>query len=197
LAVPYQKIGVPFDPTRPASALTNDEKAKLIAELSKHEPHIRKGNLHLLELTLELCQRCQVPAPVWLLPHAIEAINSLLKMRVRTREAMMQREIHQMRWATVLHLRVSGELTWKATYAKAKEELSHTCARGSEDTIQSSYKWMNLHPFIKSMRENGLAGEIDAFAREQFESRHATSIRLISLGLPTRCGAPKRSHGER
>src|SRR6516165_5227569 len=46
LAVPYQKIGVPFDPTRPASALTNDEKAKLIAELSKHEPHIRKGNLH-------------------------------------------------------------------------------------------------------------------------------------------------------
>jgi hypothetical protein len=32
------------------------------------------------------------------------------------------------------------------------------------------------------MRQYGLAGEIDAFAREQYENMQAISERLISLG---------------
>jgi hypothetical protein len=191
LTVPYQKIGVPFDSTELASALTNDEKTKVITELSKCEPAIRDGNLHLLELALEICRRCQLAAPVCLLPHALEAINRLLKLSSRTRQTMMQREIHQIRWATVYHLRVSQGLTWDAAYQAASEELFHTHARGSEETIRASYKWMNLHPFIKSMRQYGLAAEIDAFAREQYENRQDTSRRLIALD--TRHTPPKRA----
>jgi hypothetical protein len=94
----------------------------------------------------------------------------------------MQREVHQLRWAVVHHLRASRKLTWDAAYEAANEELYHTRARGSEETIRASYKWMNRHPILKSMRQHGLAGEIDSFAREQYENRQATSKRLILLG---------------
>jgi len=76
----------------------------------------------------------------------------------------MQREIHQIRWAAVHHLRASRRLSWDAAYEAANKELYRTRARGSEETIRASYKWMNRHPFIKSMRQYGLAEEIDAFA---------------------------------
>jgi hypothetical protein len=182
--VPYAKIGVPFDSAGLASALTPDEKTKLIVELSKCEPAIRAGNLDLLELVLEICRRCQLSAPIWLLPHVLEAISRLLKLNPRSRQKRLQREIHQMRWAAVHHLRTSQRLTWEAAYEAAKTQLYHTRGRGSEETIRASYKWMNRHPFIKSMRQHGLAAEIDAFAREQFETRHTISERLILLGSP-------------
>src|SRR5215467_1706895 len=51
LAVPYEKIGVPFSSAGPRSALTDDEKAPTIAELRKCEPSISAGNLHVLEFT--------------------------------------------------------------------------------------------------------------------------------------------------
>jgi hypothetical protein len=98
LALPYDKIGVPFDSTSPASTLTHNEKTKVIIELSKCEPAIRAGNLDLLELALEICRRCQVQAPVWLLPHALETINRFLELNSRTRQKRLQREIHQVRW---------------------------------------------------------------------------------------------------
>jgi hypothetical protein len=192
LAVPNEKIGVPFDSAGRASALTDDEKAKVIVELSKCEPAIRAGNLHMLELALEICNRCQIAAPVWLLPHALEAINRLLSLHPRTRLNRMQREIHQIRWAAVHHLRASRGLTWDAAYEAARRELHHTRARGSEETIRASYKWMNLHPFIKSMRQYGLVAEIDVFAREQYEKRQAISERLISLESDAK---PKRRPG--
>jgi hypothetical protein len=190
LAVPYAKIGVPFDSAGAASTLTDNEKTKVIIELSNCEPAIRAGNLDLLELVLEICRRCQVPAPVWLLPHAIEAINKLLQLNSRTRQKRLQREIHQMRWAAVHHLRTSQRMTWEAAYEAANQQLYRTRGRGSEETIRASYKWMNRHPFIKSMRQRGLAGEIDAFASEQHENRHAISQRLISLS--SRYRTPKR-----
>jgi hypothetical protein len=182
LAVPYEKIGVPFDSAGPALALTDDEKTRVIVELSKCEPAIRAGNLDLLELALEICSRCQLEAPLWLLSHALEAIKRLLQLNPRTRQKRMQREIHQIRWAAVHHLRANRRLTWDAAYEAANKELYRTRARGSEETIRASYKWMNRHPFIKSMRQYGLAGEVDAFAREQYENRQAISERLISLG---------------
>src|SRR5262249_22664138 len=73
----------PFDSAGPASALTDDEKTKVIVELSKCEPAVRAGNLDLLELALEICSRCQLEAPVWLLPHALEAIKRLLQLNSR------------------------------------------------------------------------------------------------------------------
>jgi hypothetical protein len=182
LPVPYEKIGVPFNSDEPASALTDDEKQTVLVELSRCEPTIRAGNLELLELALEICNRCQLPAPVCLLPHALDAINRLLKLRPRTQHQMMQREIDLLRWATVHHLRVSRGLTWDAAYAAASEELNHSCARGSAETMRASYKWINRHPLIESMRQQGPAGEIDAVAREQYEKRQATSER-ISLAL--------------
>jgi hypothetical protein len=182
LLVPYEKIGVPFDSASLVSSLTGNEKEKIVQELVKCEPAIRDGNLHLLEFTLEICRRCQVPAPVWLLQHAIEAINILLKLSRRTRQQMIQREIHQMRWASVHHLRASQRLNLEEAYAAATEALRDTRGRGSEETVRASYKWMNRHPFIESMRKHGLPAEIDAFAREQYENRHVTSRRLVSLG---------------
>src|SRR6266481_9190561 len=183
LAVPYEKIGVPFEKisAQRASLLSDDEKTKLITELSKCEPAIRAGSLDMLELALEICNRCDVPPPVWLLPHVLEAINKLLCFNSRTRQKRMQREIHQIRWATVHHLRASRGLTWDAAYETAYGELYRTRARGREETIRASYKWMNRHPFIKSIRQYGYAGEVDDFAREQYENRQATSERLISL----------------
>jgi hypothetical protein len=181
LAVPYEKIGLPFGPAEFATALTRDEKRKVIIELSKCKPDVHAGNLHVLEFALEICRRCQAPAPVWLLPYAIEAINKLLKLGRRTRLKMLQREIHQLRWATVHHLRVSRRLTWDTAYEEAKKELYYTRARASEETLRASYKWMNRHPFIESMRKYGLPVEVDAFAREQYENRHVTSQRLILL----------------
>jgi hypothetical protein len=185
LVVPYEKIGVPFSAGR-ASPLSDDEKAKVIRELSKCEPAIRARNLDMLELVVDICNRCDIPPPVWLLPHVLEALNRLLRLKPRTRQKRMQREMHQIRWATVHHLRASQRLTWEAAYAAAHRELSHTRARGSEETIRASYKWMNRHAFIKSMRQRGSTEEIDDFAREQYENRHATSERLISLDCDTR-----------
>jgi hypothetical protein len=181
LALPYEKVGVPFEPSSPTLVLTDDEKTKVILELSKCERAIRAGNLHVLELALEICNRCRLPAPVWLLPYAVEAINRLLHLGPRRLKYSMQREIHQIRWAAVHHLRISRRLTWEAAYHAAYKELYHTRARGSEETIRASYKWMNGHPFIKSMRREGLPGEIDAFAREQYHNRQAASERLISI----------------
>jgi hypothetical protein len=137
--VPYEKIGVPFDSAGPALALTDDEKTRVISELSKCEPAIRAGNLDLLELALEICSRCQLEAPVWLLPHALEAIKRLLQLNPRTRQKRMQREIHQIRWAAVHHLRANRKLTWDAAYEAANKELYRTRARGSEETIRASY----------------------------------------------------------
>jgi hypothetical protein len=181
LALPYEKIGVPFESGGRASVLTDDEKTKIIVELSKCEPAISVGNLHALELALEICNRCRLAAPVWLLPYALDAINRLLHLGPRRLKYSMQREIHQIRWAAVHHLRVSRRLTWEAAYAAAYEELKRTRARGTEETIRASYKWMNRHPFVKSMRQDGLPGEIDAFAYEQYDNRHAASERLILL----------------
>jgi hypothetical protein len=180
LAVPYEKIGVPFEKISAGrtSPLSDDEKAKVIAELSKCEAAIRARNVDMLELVLDICSRCDIPAPVWLLPHVLEALN---RFNPRTRQKRMQREIHQIRWAAVHHLRASRGLTWEAAYEAARRELSRTRARGSEETIRRSYQWMNRHALIKSMRQLGPAGEIDDFAREQYENRQATSERLISL----------------
>jgi AcrR family transcriptional regulator len=180
LALPYEKIGVPFEKSSAgrASPLSNDEKAKVIAELSKCEASIRGRNLDMLELVLEICNRCDIPAPVWLLPHVLEVLN---RFNPRMRQKRMQLEVDQIRWAAVHHLRASRKLTWEDAYEAAHQELSRTRARGSEETIRASYQRMNRHPLIKSMREDGLAGEIDDFAREQYENRQATSERLISL----------------
>jgi hypothetical protein len=185
LAVPYEKIGVPFEKifTARNSPLSDDEKTKVIAELSKCEPAIRARNLDMLELVLHICGRCDVPPPVWLLPHVLEVLNRLLRLDPRTRQKRRQREIHQIRWAAVHHLRASRRLTWEAAYEAAHRELYRTRARGSEETIRASYIWMNRHPMIKSMRQNGLPGEVDDFAREQYENRRAASERIISLEL--------------
>jgi hypothetical protein len=180
LAIPYDKIGVPFGSGH-AAVLTDDEKTRVIVELRKCEPVIRAGNLHVLELALEICNRCQLPAPIWLLPYTLEVINRLLKLGPRKLKYAWQREIHQIRWAAVHHLRTSQGLTWEAAYEAAYKELYHTRARGSIETIRSSYKWMNQHPVIKSMRRDGLPGEVDAFAHEQYDNRQAESERLISL----------------
>jgi hypothetical protein len=179
--VPCEKIGVPFDSAGHVSTLSDDERTKVTVELSRCEPAIRAGNLDMLELVLEICNRCQIAAPVWLLPQALEAVNRVLGFNPRTRQKRIQREVHQIRWAAVHHLRTSRSLTWDAAYEAASRELRHTRVRGSEETIRASYKWMNRHPFIKSMRQYGLAEEVEAFAREQYESRQAISERLISL----------------
>jgi Resolvase, N terminal domain/Recombinase len=181
LVVPYEKIGVPFSSAGLTSALTDDEKETIIAELSKCEPDISAGNLEVLELALEICRRCELPTPGWLLPHALEAINKLVKLKARTRQQMVQREVDQLRWATVHHFRVTRRLTCEAAWDAATKELDHTRAHGSEETIRSSYKRMNRHPLIRSMRRDGLPSDIDDFAREQYESRQAISRRIFSL----------------
>ena len=183
LAVPFEKIGVPFEKSSTGRTLplSDNEKTQVISELSRCETAIRAGNLDLLELALEICNRCKVAPPVWILPPVIEAINKLLRINPRTRQKRMQREIHQIRWATVHHLHASQKLTWEAAYEAARRDLNHTRARGSEETIRASYKLMNHHPFIKSARQRVVPGELDDFAREQYENRHAISNRLISL----------------
>jgi hypothetical protein len=180
LALPHEKIGVPFDPASHASVLTDEEKNRVIVELGKCEPAIRAGNLHVLELAFEICSRGQVAPPLWLVPHALKALNTLMHF-IDPRTRNFQREIHQIRWAAVHYLRTSRGLTWEEAYPAAYKELYHTRARGSEETIRASYKWMNRHPFIRSMRQKGLPGEINDFAREQYENRQAASERLISL----------------
>jgi hypothetical protein len=117
----------------------------------------------------------------WLLPHALEAINKLVKLKARTRQQMVQREVDQLRWATVHHFRVTRRLTCEAAWDAATKELDHTRAHGSEETIRSSYKRMNRHPLIRSMRRDGLPSDIDDFAREQYENRQAISRRIFSL----------------
>jgi hypothetical protein len=188
LEVPYAKIGTPFDnnPAQRTVALTDYEKTKLLAELSKCEAGIRAGNMDMLELVVEICNRCSVPLPGWVLPHILEAINRLLRLSDRTRQERRQREIHQLRWAVVHHLRASQRLSWENVYEVASRELDRTPARGREETIRASYKWMNRHPLIKSLRQNGVPGEVDDFAREQYEKRQAASERMMSLELRDR-----------
>jgi hypothetical protein len=188
LAVPNEKIGVPFSSAAPTSALTDDEKATVLAELRKCEPKISAGNLHVLEFTLEICRRCDLSTPAWVLPHALDAINTLLKLHPRTRNKMIQREIHQLRWATVHHLRHGLKLTWDAAYIEATKELYDTRAQGTEETIRASYKWMTRHPIIKSIRQHGMPGELDEFAREQYGKRQDISERLAGLELRDRVG---------
>jgi hypothetical protein len=184
LDLPYEKIGVPFEKITYGHtvSLTDSEKAKVTAELSKCETEILAGNLDMLETTVELCNRCAVPLPGWLLPHLLEALSTLRRINSRTRQKYHQRELHQLRWAAVHHLRVSQSLTWEDAYAAASGDLSHTQARGSEETMRKSYKWMNRHPYIKSLRDkDSLPGQLDDFAREQYENRKAISERMNAL----------------
>jgi hypothetical protein len=184
LDLPYEKIGVPFEKIRDGHtvSLTDSQKAKVTAELSKCEAEIRSGNLEMLETTVEICSRCAVPLPGWLLPHLLEALSMLRRINSRTRQKYHQRELHQLRWAAVHHLRVSQSLTWEDAYAAASRDLSRTQARGSEETMRKSYKWMNRHPYIKALRDkDSLPGELDDFAREQYENRKAISERMSAL----------------
>jgi hypothetical protein len=184
LDLPYEKIGVPFEkiPDEQTVTLTDFEKAKIIAELTKCEAEIRAGNLEMLETTVELCNRCAVPLPGWVLQYVLEALSMLRRVNSRTRQKYHQREVHQLRWAAVHHLHVSQRLTWDDAYAAASRDLRGTCARGSEETMRMSYKWMNRHSYIKSLRaEDSLPGELDAFARQQYENRRAISERMIAL----------------
>jgi hypothetical protein len=181
LDLPYAKIGVPFTGDLTVS-LTDVEKAKVTTELSKCESEIRAGNLEMLETTVELCNRCAVPLPSWLLPHLLEALGMLRRVNARTRQKYNQRELHQLRWAAVHHLRVSRSLTWEDAYAAASRDLRRTQARGSEETMRDSYKWMNRHPYVKALRhEDSLPGELDEFARDQYENRQAISERMMAL----------------
>lgn len=181
LEIPPAKIGVPFDKIPDdISTLTDSEKTKIIAELSKCEADIRAGNLDMLEMVVEICRRCAVPLPGWVLPYVLLAINTLLRLNTRTRQDKLQREIHQLRWAAVHHLRVTRKLTWEDTYAAASRELKRTRARGSEETMRASYKWMNRHSYIKALRHDG-PEEVNSFAREQYENRYAASERLTSV----------------
>ena len=185
LEVPYEKIGVPFEKKERAVELTDSEKTKIVDELSKCEAHIRTGNLEMLEFALEICNRCALPLPGWLLPYILEAINRLLRSTPRARQDKLQREIHQIRWATVHHLRTSQRLTLEDAFAAASEQLYRTRARGSEETIRASYKWMNRHPFINALRQNGLE-EVNDFAREQYNNKQVASERLIAVELRDR-----------
>jgi hypothetical protein len=175
LAVPHEKIsaGLPLE---------DEEKTKVIAELAKCESAIHGGNLDMLELALKICKDCEIRPPEWLVPHIQKAINRLLRFNARSRRKKIQREIHQLRWAAVHYWR-SGGYTWDAAYEAACRDLRGTRGRGSEETIRASYKWMNRHPIINSIRKNGFVGEIDAFAREQYENRKAISERLVSIEL--------------
>jgi hypothetical protein len=181
LRLPFEKIGMLFEKGSLPVALSNDEKEYVLAELSTCEPKIRAGNLHVLEVVLEVCNRCALPAPVWLLPYLLETINKLLCSRVGMRKNWLQREIHQVRWATVHHLRSTQGLPWEEAWARARKELAQTRAEGSEETMRASYKWMIRHPFIASMRRDGQSQDIDEFARGQYKNRHAISERLIFL----------------
>jgi hypothetical protein len=180
LEVPYKKIGVPFDkiPDDLIATLTDSEKTKIIAELSNCEAQIRAGNVDMLEMVVEICRRCALPLPGWVLPYVLSTINTLLRLNTRRRQAKVQREIQQIRWAAVHHLRLSQRLTWDDAYAAACRDLNSTRARGREETIRASYKWMNRHPFTKALRQNG---EVDDFAREQYKNRQSLSERLISI----------------
>jgi hypothetical protein len=189
LDLPYEKIGVPFEkiPDGHSVSLTDSEKAKVTTELSKCETEIRAGNLEMLETTLELCNRCAVPLPAWLLPHLLEALSMLRRINSRTRQKYHQREVHQLRWAAVHHLRASQSLTWEDAYVAASQDLSRTHARGSAETMRKSYKWMNRHPYIKSLRDkDSLPGELDDFAREQYENRKVISERMSALQVRDR-----------
>jgi hypothetical protein len=182
LNVPYEKIGIPFESGRDA-ALTDSEKVIIAAELAKCQAHIRAGNLDMLEFAVEICNRCAIPLPGWLLPHILKVINKLLQSSGRTRQGRLQREIHQMRWATVQYLCASQGLTWEDAFEEASRALSCTRARGSGETIRASYKWMNRHPIIVSLRQNGLPNEVEDFARAQYENMHVASERIRSLEL--------------
>jgi hypothetical protein len=183
LAVPSAKIGVPFDKNSPSSAssLSDYEKLTVVQELSKCEPAIRTGSLELLELAIEICRRCDIAPPLWLLPYILKMINKLVRINARAGQSRRQLEIHQIRWATVYHLRVSRKITWEDAYEAAHQELRLTRARGSAETIRASCKWMSRHSLLKSMRERGLVGEVDAFAREQYTNREINLERLVSL----------------
>jgi len=184
LNLPYEKIGAPFEklPAGQAVALNEFEKARVAAELLKCEADICAGNLDMLETTVEICNRCAVPLPRWLLPHILEALSTLRRINTRTRQKYRQREVHQLRWAAVHHLHFGQRLTWENAYAAASRDLSLTSARGTEETMRTSYKWMNRHPYIKALRDkDSLPGELDNFAREQYENRQAISERMIAL----------------
>jgi hypothetical protein len=103
LNLPYEKIGVPFEkiPDGQTIVLTDSEKAKVAVELSKCEADIRGGNLDMLEMAVEICDRCAVPLPEWLLPHILEALSMLRRIKTRSRQRYRQREVHQLRWAAV------------------------------------------------------------------------------------------------
>ena len=162
------------------ATLTNSEKTKIIAELSKCEADIRAGNLDMLEMVVEICRRCALPLPGWVLPYVLLAINTLSRLNTRRRQAKMQREIHQLRWAAVHHLRVTRKFTWEDAYASASQELKRTRARGSDETMRASYKWINCHLYIKALRRDG-PEEVNSFAREQYENRFAASEKLTSV----------------
>ena len=181
LRLPHEKVGKLFEKSSVPTALTDDDKERVLAEVSTLEPKIRAGSLHVLEVVLEVCNRCALPAPVWLLPYLLETINKLLCTQTQIRKNWLQREIHQVRWATVHHLRATEGLTWKEAWTRACTELTQTRFAGSEETMRLSYKWMIRHPFIASMRRDEQSEDIDEFAREQYENRYAISKRLIFL----------------
>jgi hypothetical protein len=187
LDLPYAKIGPEKIADGQTVFLTEAEKAKLAAELSKCETEIRAGNLEMLQTTLELCNCCGVPLPGWLLPYLLEALCMLRRINSRTRQKYHQRELHQLRWAAVYHLRFSQSLTWEDAYTAASRDLRRTQARGSEETMRNSYKWMSRHPYVVALRRgDSLPGQLREFARNQYENRQAISERMSALQVRDR-----------
>src|SRR5947208_16842115 len=59
LNIPFEVIGTPFDSSSAAStSISDDDRTRVLTDLKKKcEPLIRAGDLHVLALVLEICNR--------------------------------------------------------------------------------------------------------------------------------------------
>ena len=79
------------------------------------------------------------PLPGWVAQAAFELIDK----RTSTREKLQRDQMmkHTLRWLAVKERRAAGD-TLEASYAAASTALAQTEASGHEETMRSSYKWV-------------------------------------------------------
>jgi hypothetical protein len=130
-------------------------------QLDNFELAYKRGELEIVSLALDLCVRRAVHPPKWI----CDGVADLAERHARDRKRRgrngnwvaqeRQRRIHQVRWATVKHLKENCReraLTWDKAYEEASRVLRGTIARGSAETMSASYKRQCRDPMVMEIK---------------------------------------------
>lgn len=164
----WDKDGYPTDPRHPwnTDKRTPEEHKELFIRRELESAHVAysAGNIGALNDALDLCQKYDIPLPLWALTACKQLLFEKIKGGVkgqRGQKKWITRYLNDMRdyvrYQAVLEAREHG-IPWIIVYEEASEILESTFGEGSNHTMEAAYKRVKKRLKVNPTRYKVLSG---------------------------------------